>query len=171
MNSSTVTIRPIRPEDAEPLRAIYNWAAQNTTATLDLDGRTPEQQQQWMSAHDGNPYPCLVAEAGGEAVGYAALSTYIARAGYDRTAETSVYLHSDWRGQGVGSALLGALVAEAIRRGFGSLVALITADNEASLRLHRRFGFADAGTLRRVGSKFGQIVDVAFLQLVLDEPQ
>jgi phosphinothricin acetyltransferase len=168
---SGITIRPATPGDAETLRQIYNHAARTSTATMDTEGRTSEQQRDWMECHNGLPYPVLVAESGAEtaAVGYAALSVYNPRPGYARSAETSVYLHPDWQGRGIGNALLSHLLTEARERGFLSLIALITADNEASLRLHRRCGFRDVGILRRVGEKFGRELDVVTLQLLLDE--
>lgn len=168
---SEVIIRPALPRDAEPLRQIYNQAAQTSTATMDMEGRTPDQQRLWMESHNGAPYPALVAEtvAGEVTVGYATLSLYNNKPGYRRTAETSVYLHPDWRGAGIGRALLTRLLSDAKERGFLCLIALITADNEPSLRLHRRCGFTDVGTLRRVGEKFGRELDVVTLQILLDE--
>jgi L-amino acid N-acyltransferase YncA len=169
--SPHIHIRSAVPADAESLRQIYNHAAKTSVATMDTDGRTPEQQQVWMEMHNGAPYPLLVAEntAAAAVIGYATLSVYNPKPGYARTAETSVYLHQDWRGSGIGRALMARLIAEARERGFLCLVALITADNEPSLRLHRRCGFTDVGTMRRVGLKFGREVDVTFLQILLDE--
>lgn len=163
---SAVILRPARPGDAEAIREIYNWAVRHTTATMATEDRTPAEQDAWLDEHDGLPYPALVAETVEDArvVGYASLSRYIARPGYDPTAEDSVYLHPDWHGVGIGGALLSALLVEASRRGFANVLALISADNEASLRLHRRYGFAEVGTMRRVGYKFGRWVDVAILQ-------
>ena len=163
---SRVVIRLVRPDDAESLRVIYNWAVFHSTATMETRERTPDEQQAWLDAHDGLPYPALVAETveGGRVVGYASLSPYIARPGYARTTENSVYLHPDWHGVGIGGALLSALLNEAQRRGFVTVVALVSADNEPSLRLHRRVGFVERGTLQRVGWKFDQWIDVVFLQ-------
>jgi phosphinothricin acetyltransferase len=168
---TNILIRPAELGDAEALRQIYNHSAKTSTATMDTEGRTPEQQRAWMDAHSGAPYPAIVAEdtASKTAVGYAALSLYNAKPGYARTAETSVYLHQDRRGSGIGRALLTHLITDARKCGFLCLVALITADNEPSLRLHLRCGFTDVGTLRRVGEKFGQEVDVTFMQILLDE--
>ncbi|MES2461658.1 MAG: N-acetyltransferase family protein [Armatimonadota bacterium] len=169
--SVNTLIRPARSGDAESLRLIYNHAAKTSTATMDTEGRSPEQQRAWLETHNGAPYPALVAEVIEDktVIGYAALSLYNPKPGYARTAETSVYLHQDWRGTGIGRALLNSLIEDARKRGFLCLVALITADNEASLRLHRRCGFTDVGTMRRVGEKFGKEVDVTFLQMLLDE--
>ena len=166
---SSLTIRAIGEDDAEALRAIYNWAVAHTTATMDTEPRTPEGQNLWMAVHNGDPYPAIVAEKDGQIVGYASLSHYNPKPGYRTTTENSVYVHPDWHGRGVGGALLSALIAEARQRGFLLILALITADNAPSLRLHARHGFADAGTLRRVGRKFDRWIDVTFMQLTLDE--
>jgi len=165
-----IVVRPAQSKDADAIRAIYNHAVARTTATMDVYPRSPEAQQAWMEAHDGDPYPALVAETAedGQVVGYASLSPYIARPGYRGTTENSVYVHCDWQGLGIGGALLTAIVGEAARRGFRTLLALISADNARSLHLHTRAGFVEAGTLRRVGRKFDQDVDVVFLQLMLD---
>jgi L-amino acid N-acyltransferase YncA len=167
-----VTVRPAQPGDAEAIREIYNQAVATTTATLDTSPRTPEGQQAWMDAHNGLPYPALVAEtiADGTVVGYASLSPYNPKPGYRGTAEHSLYVHADWQGKGIGAVLLSALITDAAQRGFITMVALITADNVASLRLHARYGFVDVGTLRRVGRKFDREVDVTFMQLFLDTP-
>jgi phosphinothricin acetyltransferase len=172
MRVEGVVVRFARAADAEAIRFIYNDAVATTTATMDTEARSPERQAAWMAAHDGDPYPCLVAEAeDGAILGWAALSPYHPKPGYATTAEVSVYVHGDRRGQGVGKALLEALVREGARQDFVSLVALITADNEASLRLHARQGFETVGTLRRVARKFDRWVDVTFLQKLLGEPR
>ncbi len=171
MPTHPIIIRPVEPRDTEPLRAIYNWAVASTTATMATTPRQPDAQIAWMETHNGLPYPALVAEDadGGQVVGYASLSPYIPREGYRFTSEVSVYVHCDWHGLGIGSALLSSLLVEADRRGFVSLLALITADNEPSLRLHRRNGFTDAGALRRVGYKFDRWLDVLILERVREE--
>ena len=168
---TAVTVRPARAEDAEAMRAIYNDAVATTTATMDTEPRSPERQAAWLAVHEGDPYPALVAQSGsGEVVGWASLSPYNPKPGYRPTAETTIYVHRGHQCRGVGTELLRALVAEGERRGFRSLVALITADNEASLRLHARQGFETVGTLRRVARKFDRWIDVTFLQKLLGEP-
>lgn len=166
--SQPVVIRPICDEDAESLRAIVNWAIANTDATMAYDARTSEEQATWMAQHEWLAYPALVAThpEDGAVLGYVSLSAFIARPGYGRTAEVSSYIHPDWRGKGVGTALLTALCAEADARGYVSLLALITSDNEPSIRLFARHGFVPSGMLHRAGYKFGRWVDVAILERI-----
>ena len=168
---SVVVVRPVQAGDAEALRGIYNYAVRETTATMATLDRTPNEQTEWLNAHDGFPYPAFAAETveGGQVVGYASLSPFIPRDGYRPTVEVSVYVHPDWHNVGVGSALLSVLLTDAARRGFVSCLALISADNAASLRLHARYGFHEVGLLRRVGFKFDKWVDVAIWQKFLDE--
>lgn len=172
ITQNALRVRPVRPEDAEALRAIYNDSVATTTATMDTEPRSPEQQAAWIGEHDGNPFPALVAEdEEGHLLGYASLSPYNRKSGYATTAEVSVYVHRDWRGHGIGSSLLGALVEDAERRGFRALIALITSGNAASLRLHERHGFAIVGTLHHVARKFDTWVDVTLMQRLFEEPE
>ena len=172
---SRATIRRVRSDDADAIRAIYNDAVATTTATMDFEPRSSEKQAAWMAAHSTDHYPVFVAEEevdgeeGETVVGYASLSPYDPKPGYAPSAEVSVYVRSDRRGRGVGRALTGALVQAARRNGQTSLVAFITADNVPSLRLHAALGFATVGTLRRVARKFDAWVDVTLMQRLLDQ--
>ena len=173
--SHPVVIRPVTHDDNAALREIYDWAVANTTATMDTQPRTKAQQAMWIDAHDGSPYPGLVAEDltddDGRVLGYAALSAYNPRPGYRTTAEVSIYVHPQWQGLRVGQQLLEALIRDASRHGFVSLVSLISADNAPSLRLHESHGFEIVGTLHQAGRKFEAWVDVTFMQLLLPDAE
>ena len=171
-----ISLRPVRADDAPALRAIYNHAVHHSTATMDTEDRPIAEQEAWVAAHDGAPYPGIVAVVDGGTgaetiVGYASLSPFERKPGYFTTVENSLYVHHEWRGRGIGRTLLVALIADAVPRGFCSVIASISADNEASLRLHRSLGFTDAAFLRAVGFKHGQWLDVIYLQLTLEEPR
>src|SRR5690606_8706159 len=83
--------------------------------------------------------------------------------------EHSLYVREGLRGRGTGSALLTALLERARAQGIHVMVAGIDAENDGSVRLHERFGFTRVGVLPQVGTKFGRWLDLAFLQLVLDQ--
>lgn len=163
-------VRALEPEDSEAIRAIYNWAVANTTATMDTSSREDVAQKAWMAMHlSPSRYPAFVAVCDGQVIGYASLSPYIARDGYRLTAETSVYVHPDFHGRGVGKGLLSVVVQQADKLGFVSLLALVSADNAASIYLHEWHDFKSTGFLRSVGRKFGQWVDVIILQRVVHQ--
>lgn len=87
---------------------------------------------------------------------------------YRHTVEHSVYVRLDQRGDGIGEALLQALIERAHALGKHVMVAGIEASNAPSIRLHEKVGFVPVGALREVGTKFGTWLDLSFLQLTLD---
>lgn len=152
--------------DAEAIRLIYNTEVTGSTATLDLVPRSPAEQVGWMVAHSG-VYPVVVAEKGGLVVGFAALSPYRPRPGYATAVEDSIYVAEDHRGQSIGRQLLEGAVDMARTHGFHSIVARVSATQQASVALHQACGFDFVGVEREIGRKFGRWIDVAILQLLL----
>ena len=108
-------------------------------------------------------------EDDGTVLGYATYGPWRPHDGYRHTVEHSLYVREGLRGRGTGSTLLTALFERARAQGIHVMVAGIDADNEGSVRLHERFGFTRTGVLPQVGTKFGRWLDLAFLQLVLDQ--
>ncbi len=109
--------------------------------------------------------PYLVAETLGEIVGYCYASAYRPRPAYRYTLEDSVYVAEGLAGRGIGSALLGALIARCETGPWRQMLAVIgDSANSASVALHRRHGFEFVGALRSVGFKLGQWVDTPIMQ-------
>lgn len=160
-------IRPMRPGDVEAIFGIYDDEVLHGTATFDTEPSTAESRKLWLEHHQSPDRAVLVAEEGGAVVGWASLSPYSERCAYARTAEVSVYVHREHRGKGLGRALMTRLIEAARAAGLGVLLARIASETAASLALHRSLGFSSVGTLRRVGEKFGRILDVELLDLQL----
>lgn len=160
-----IHIRPATENDIPVITEIYNEAVRNTTATFDTDEKTVEDRLHWFRAHD-EKHPVMVAEVAGVVAGWASLSIWSDRKAYDSTAETSLYVHTDFRKRGIGKQLMEVLVLEGRELGLHTLIARITHGNEHSVYLHERMGFQLAGTLKEVGTKFGKYHDVHLLQLV-----
>jgi phosphinothricin acetyltransferase len=153
-------------DDADATRAIYNVEVTESTVTFDLVPRTAEEQRAWLTARSG-AHAVLVAEDGGEVVGFASFSPYRDRPAYSTTVEDSVYVRRDQQGKGVGRLLLGELVALATSHGFHTMMARIVGGHDASIALHRSMGFEVVGTEREVGRKFGRWLDVLVMQKLL----
>ena len=162
-----VQIRAAEERDLEAINEIYNEAVLTTTATFDTEPKTLDERAEWFQNH-GERHPVLVAETSSKVVGWASLTEYSPRKAYDQTAESSVYIKSEFRGQGTGRALQDAIIAEARRLKYYTLIARVTAESAASMRLHESFGFRHVGCLKEVGCKFGRILDVHLLQLILN---
>ena len=150
------------------MTAIYNDAVARTTGTFDTEPRTWTQADAWFSRHDAR-HPVLVADNNGTVVAWASLSPWSDRGGYARTSEASVYVAEAARGQGLAGTMLDELLRLGRAMGTAQVLARISTDNEASLRLHARRGFVEVGRLRRVGEKFGRVLDVQILQLSLED--
>ena len=108
----------------------------------------------------------MVAEQEGTITGWASLSPYSERAAYDRTVEVSVYVHKDYRGNGIGSQLLELITLQGKECGNHTVISRITQGNAISVHLHEKFGYRIVGTLKECGFKFGSYLDVIILQLV-----
>jgi L-amino acid N-acyltransferase YncA len=156
-------IRPATEADMPAVTAIYNDAVARTTGTFDTVARTLEEQKAWFAAH-GPSRPVVVAVSGGKVLGWASLSEYSGRCAYSRTAEVSVYVDESARGKGCGGRLLDAVLDAGRAGGVKEVIARIAEGNEVSLALHRKRGFDEVGRLRKVGEKFGRLLDVFFLQ-------
>ncbi|MDP9453326.1 MAG: N-acetyltransferase family protein [Actinomycetota bacterium] len=159
-------VRPARLEDAEAIRSIYNLEVTTSHATFDLVPRSLAEQRDWLADRAG-AHAVVVAVERHEVVGFGSLSPYRDRPAYRTTVEDSVYVHRAHQGAGVGSVVLGELLAVASAHGFHAVMARIVGGHEASIALHRRHGFTLVGTEREVGRKFGRWLDVAVMQRLL----
>jgi L-amino acid N-acyltransferase len=161
-----IRVRPARVSDLPRILAIYNREVLHSTATYDTVPRTPSEHARWYAGH-GPAYPVFVVVEGRRVLGWASLGPWSDRPAYKPAVETSVYVEEKSRGRGVGKALLAALLEAARARGHHAVLARISAENTASVRLHASAGFVVAGTLREVGVKFGRVLDVSIMELLL----
>ena len=161
-------IRVARREDLQQLLDIYNYEVVHGVATLDLQPKSLEEWGQWFDAHNIKNHPLLVAEQAGRVAGYASLSPYRSKEAYRSTVELSIYIGPGFRRQGVATALMEAILREA-RQGpeTHTVVSVITDGNEASRKLHEKFGFTYCGAIREVGMKFGAYQAILNFSLIV----
>lgn len=163
-------IRDAVDADAPAIAAIYNDAVVNTTAIWNEVQVDTANRVGWMADRQRLGYPVLVAVDGdGTVLGYASFGDWRAFDGYRHTVEHSVYVRADRRGGGIGKALMQALIGRARDIGKHVMVAAIEAGNQGSIALHEALGFRRTGLMPQVGMKFGRWLDLAFLQLILDD--
>lgn len=156
-----MNIRRAKGTDIEALLAIYNYEVEYGVATLDLSPKTLSEWWGWYNAHNVENHPLLVAERDGAVVGYASLSSYREKEAYKSTVELSVYVHAEHRKEGVATALMEAILAEAKKdERTHTVVSVITSGNVASEKLHKKFGFEFCGCIKEVGIKFGEYRDI-----------
>lgn len=159
-------IRKAEVSDLQELMDIYNYEVLNGVATFDLEPKILEEREVWFDAHSSTKHPLIVAEIDGKVAGYASLSKYRDKAAYDSTVELSVYIGRESRGQGVATKLMEHILELARQEeSIHTVVSVITAGNEVSRKLHRRFGFEYCGTVAEVGMKFGKYLGVEHYRL------
>jgi phosphinothricin acetyltransferase len=161
-------VRAATEADLAAIFAIYDDEVLHGTATFDTQPRTPAERIEWFRSDGGGRYPLLVGEVDGEVVGWARLYAWSPRPAYNRTAENAVYVARGHRGKGISRALMKELMRLAPARGVQVLVARVVEGNPASLALHEKLGFRTIGVMRRVGEKFGRLLDVRLMDRHLD---
>ncbi len=162
-----MAIRVASAGDLPAIHRIYNDEIATGTATWDEQPWSFEQREAWFAEHD-DATPVLVAEVDGELVGFAYLSWYNPKSGYRFTREDTVYVDARYQRRGIGRARLGGLIEQARRIGVHAILGKIEARNEASIALHREFGFEIVGRERATGFKFGRWLDNVVVELLIE---
>ncbi|MEI6233544.1 MAG: N-acetyltransferase family protein [Planctomycetota bacterium] len=163
---NTISIRLATRDDLSAINAIYNHYVVGSTCTYQTEPSTDVERAAWFDAH-GPQHPVTVAVRLGEIVGWASLSKFHPRAAYSKTVENSVYVRHDALGCGIGKALLADTIERAKVNGHHTIIALISADQTASVKLHEKHGFVLGPCLREVGYKFDRWLDVVYMQRML----
>ncbi|MDQ6773052.1 MAG: N-acetyltransferase family protein [Candidatus Dormibacteraeota bacterium] len=161
----TFAIRTAVPDDMHAIVGIYNWAINQTFATIDSEPLSAEEAQAWWD-HTGKMVT-LVAEGDEVIAGWARLLPWRQR-GFE-VVEDLVYVDPLYHGQGVGRQLLSRLIEEARGGGCRTIVASVAADNRSGLRLHESLGFEAVGTVRQAAYKFGRWMDITLVQRSLED--
>ena len=162
-----VLIRPAVEADLSDIAAIYNHEIANSTATFDLEPPTYTYWEQRLAGKHEGDHLLVAVDTDQDVVGYAYSWSFRPRPAYDLTRETSIYLDPSVRGRGIGRRLYPALLAAMAGSGVHTAVALVALHNPGSVALHETCGFERVGTMREVGFKFDQWVDVAWYQKLL----
>jgi L-amino acid N-acyltransferase YncA len=163
-----IVVRAASEADMAAVRDIYTHYVLHSLATFEETPPTLEDMLVRRRASVDLGLPYLVAEAGTEISGFAYAAAYRPRPAYRFAVEDSIYVADGLCGQGIGSALLGELIARCETGPWRQMVAIVgDSANSGSIALHKRFGFELAGTLRSIGFKQGRWVDTPILQRAL----
>ena len=158
-------IRPVADADLPEIQAIYAHHVLNGTGTFEEDPPSLEEISARFAAGTGRGWTWLAASDATGVLGYAYYTQIRDRTAYRFTAEDSIYVREDVRGQGVGKALVARLLVAAESAGFRQMIAVIgDSENVGSVGMHASLGFHHVGTLRAVGLKFGRWLDTVYMQ-------
>jgi len=154
-------IRLARDDDFPAIADITNHYISTSTIHFAYEPLPVEKFRTMWREHERHPW--FVSDEDG-VNGYAKAGVWRDRAAYDWTTEIGLYVHHGAHGRGIGKALYTALLDELARRGFRSAIAGITLPNDASIELHKKFGFTSVGVVRDAGYKMNTWCDVEFFQ-------
>jgi phosphinothricin acetyltransferase len=160
-----VSIRPATRDDLPRINEIYNYYVINTPITFEIEPVTVESRAKWFAEHTaGDRYRMFVAEDAGLIAGYACTGPFRERAAYITSVEATIYLAHDVKRRGIGTTLYRVLFDAVRNEDINRLLAGITLPNEASVAIHRKFGFTPVGVFSENGRKFNRYWDVAWMQ-------
>lgn len=164
----TISIRMAAPEDSSRILAVYAPFIRDTAITFEYEVPSEEEFRNRVTGILKS-YPYLVAEAGGEIVGYAYASKNRERAAYQWNADLSVYIREDYQKRGIGFAFYQILEGILKWQGIENVYAAVTSPNPKSEAFHRKQGFEMVGRFDRTGYKFGKWWGVTWFQKSLGE--
>lgn len=164
-------LRDANPKDAPALAEIYNHYILNNDCTFETEALSPAEMGARVLALQAQGDPWLVLEEAGQVLGYAYAHPFRERQAYYYSCEGSVYCRQAALSRGLGELLLEALIARLRQDGrYYLLIAVISGNNQASIRLCEKTGFAFAGRLPKVGRKNGKWLDTVNYYLQLQDP-
>jgi phosphinothricin acetyltransferase len=158
-----IQFRPLNEPDFAEVKRIYDWYVANSTATFHTEPVQIGELKEFIYT-DHPRYKSYLIHLDGKIAGYCYFTYYKKRQAYDRTAEVTLYLDPELRGKGIGKIALKFLEGQAITVGLKNLLAIITGDNEGSIALFSGAGYTKCADFKRVGEKFGKILDVVGYQ-------
>ena len=163
-------IRDATEADLLAIDHLYNALIATTTVAWRDEPTDLDEQAEALAYRRRLGYPTLVADDGGQVVGYTCCTTFRGDRfpGYRHTAELTVHVSGDRHGSGIGSRLIEALIERSRAIGLHVLVAAVDADNDASIRFHERLGFSEVARMPEVGRKFERWLTLVLLQRIID---
>lgn len=160
-------IRPATPEDADQVAAIYNPYVLDTAISFEESPVEAAEMAGRIRRVLEAGLPWLVAEHGGQILGYAYATRWRERHAYRFSVECTAYVASGMARSGVGSALYSAMFPLLRQTGYHAVVAVIALPNAASVALHERFGLKKVAHYPEIGYKFERWHDVGTWQALL----
>jgi phosphinothricin acetyltransferase len=155
-------------DDLPAIVAILNYTIANSYATLTSEPVTAAERRDWFEQFSPTgPHRLLVARSGNQVLGYATSQPYRDHKAFRETVEFSIALDASSRGQGLGTALYRTLFECLVSEPVHVALAGIVLPNDASVALHRKFGFTEVGTFHEYGIKNGRYLNALWMERLL----
>lgn len=160
-----IQVRRGERRDLNDMTALYNRFVVDTIANFDVEPFTCDARLSWLEQfHPTGRHQLFVAEVDGAFAGYAGSMKHKEKRAYETSVETTIYVEPRCSRMGVGRALYSTLFDALKGADAHRALAGVALPNDASLALHRSFGFVEVGVFHEVGRKFGRYHDVLWLE-------
>jgi len=159
------TFRNATIEDLPQIVKIYNRAIEDGISTADSETVTADEKIDWFRAHDKEKRPILVKEYHGKVIAWISLQPFYPHLAYEKSARINIYVDSNFRGKKLGQMFLREIIDMADEYNIENFLALIFADNPASLKLFKKLGFKEWGNLPSVAKIHDEDKDLLILGL------
>ncbi|PCE67066.1 GNAT family N-acetyltransferase [Salinivibrio sp. YCSC6] len=162
-------IRTGKHTDVSAITDIFNFYIEHTNARFEVDPFTVENRQEWFSQFSsGTKHRLYVAIENGLVCGFACSQPYRVNSAFDDTVEVTVYLAPEAKGKGLGTRLYKQLFSSISTCGVHRALSGIALPNDASIALHKRFGFKEVGVFNEYARKNGHYISSIWLEKTLD---
>ncbi len=163
IRGETMIIRQATKNDAIEISEIYAHYVENTSATFEYIPPSVSEMQNRIAA-TLLEYPFIVCIVDDEIIGFAYAARHLVRTAYRFNAVLSVYLKPSATGKGYGIKLYDSLISILKEQNICNLYGCISAENEASIRMHEKLGFTKNALFTKTGYKFNRWIDVVWLE-------
>ncbi|HRZ96731.1 MAG TPA: N-acetyltransferase family protein [Paludibacter sp.] len=172
MNNNNLKTIFLTQEYSAQILEIFNDAILNSTALYDYNPWTMDTMKTWFEMKSQHNFPVIgIVDEDNRLLGFGSYGSFRIRPAYKYTVENSLYVHKDFRGNGLGKILLEEIIKNAIAQNYHCIVGVIDSSNTTSISLHKSFGFHFSGRIEQSGYKFNRWLDVDFYQLILKTPE
>jgi len=158
-----IKFEEIKEQDLSEVKKIYDWYIENSTSTFHTEPIQIDQLKEFIYINH-SLYKSYLIYKENEIAGYCFLTNYKKRQAYDRTAEITIYLKPEFCKKGIGEVALNHLENKARENRLKNLIGIIAGDNEGSIALFEKSGFAKCAHFKNVGEKFNKVLDVVAFQ-------
>lgn len=156
--------------DIPGITSIYAHAVETGKASFELEPPSEREMLRRFQVQSKAGYPYIVARIDNKVAGYAYVSAYRDRPGYNWTVEDAIYVNQNFQKRGIGSLLLNRLIELSIQQNYRQMIAVIgDSANTGSILVHQRAGFTPVGTFASIGRKHGVWLDVVLMQKTLGD--
>jgi len=160
-------IRNYKQTDLTEIVEILNYYVKNDVCIFQVEPYSFEEIESKFKSILPT-YPIFVEEQNGKVVAFAYGARWRDKPAYEKSVETTIYVHPDYKNSGIGEPLYRKLIETLTQMEFHLLVAGMTMPNPDSQRLHEKLGFEKVGEFKDAGMKFGQWHNVGFWQMILE---